>query len=93
MIPATLFIGALLVEGAFFAAWLLAERKERKELLDRLMARSLTEYTISQTRQNTPPAGGERRHNVIANHQARQRGEAPAKPARPANPLLSQTDD
>lgn len=92
MIHPALFVGALLLEGALFAAWLWAERRERQQLLDRLMARSLTEYTLNQTPRTAhqPTAGQDRRHNVIANHQARQRGEAATKPASRANPLLAQ---
>lgn len=100
MISPALFVGALLLEGALFAAWLWLERREytreRRELLDRLMARNLTEYAVNQARTAQPAGNQERRHNVIANHQARQRGEALVKqPARPANPLLTgaQNDD
>ena len=53
------------------------------------MARDLPEYTQQTQQQEQVPRDPHRRHNIIANNQARQRGEAPDKPANRANPLLS----
>lgn len=93
MISAATFTGALLAMGVFFAA-LLAWRentaqKRENDLLNRLMARDLPEYTQQTQQQEQEPRDPHRRHNIIANNQARQRGEASDKPANRANPLLS----
>lgn len=80
MISPILFAGALLIEGAIFAAliaWLVHQANLReRDLLSRLMARDLTDYKV-----NTQPASQEpegRRHNaLVLQRQRREAGQNP----------------
>lgn len=64
--------------------------QERRDLLNRLMARDLTDYAANRPRIEDPPPQNPhhlRRHNPLANQQARLSGRATDR-----NPMLEPED-